>query len=113
MSGADLINDLQLLLQRINRAIDTLAANGKKLAEAERTYRVELAKQMLKMREAGMPVTLIGDMCRGDTQIADLKMARDTAEAVYNANLEAIQAWKLQCRLMESQISREWGRNDA
>ena len=112
MSGHDLYNSLQTTLSRIDRAIDSLAANGRKLAQAEHDYRVALAKEILKLREASMPVSVIGDIARGTTDIADLKMARDTAQAVYDANSEAIQAWKLQARLIESQIDREWNRRE-
>jgi hypothetical protein len=111
-SGQDLVNDLQSLMLKMNRAVDVLAANGRKLADAERIYRVALAKEILKEREAGIPVTIIGDLARGDSTIADLKFARDAAQAVYDANNEALQAWKLQARLMEAQISREWGRRE-
>lgn len=111
-SGVDLITDLQTLIQKINKAVDTLARNGQKFAAAERDYRVALRQEILKEREAGLPATLIGDLARGDTYIADLKMARDTSEAVYNANQEAIQSWKLQARLYDAQIGREWGRRE-
>jgi len=108
----DLVTDLQALIVKTNKAVDALARNGVKLAEAERAYRVALRQEILKEREAGLPATLIGDLARGDTYIADLKLARDSAEAVYDANREAINVWKLQSRLMESQISREWGRSE-
>jgi|BioPla2DNA2_1021312.scaffolds.fasta_scaffold05473_11 hypothetical protein len=109
---SDLINDLQYKLQLINRAIDTLAHNGKRLAKAEQEYRIGLAKKILELRESGIPVTIISDLARGDRQIAELKFQRDTSEAVYNANQEAINGWKLEVRMLESQISREWGRGD-
>ena len=111
-SGQDLITDMQDKLNMLNRAVNTLAKNGRALAEGERTYRVALAQLILKMRDAGMPVTIIGDVCRGDSFIADLKLARDTAQAVYDANIEAINVWKLQVRVLESNIGREWGRKD-
>lgn len=108
----DLINDLQYKLQKINKAVDTLAKNGQRKAQAEMNYRMELAKKILSEREKGTPVTIIGDISRGEPKIAALKFERDTADAVYEANLEAINAWKLEARMMESQIQREWGRAD-
>jgi len=112
MSGQDLYIGLQKTMTKINAAIDSLASNGKKLALAERDYRVALRQEILKERAGGMPVSIISDICRGDDHIADLKMARDCAESNYEANNEAIQAWKLQARLIESQIDREWNRKD-
>ena len=112
MDGQTLVNDLQYTIQRINKAIDSLAKNGQRKAQAEMNYRMALAAEILQLREQGVPVTIIGDICRGSPKIATLKFERDTAEAVYDANTEAINAWKLEARMMESQISREWGRKD-
>lgn len=108
----NLITEIQNKMQLINQAIDTLARNGRKLAESEQVYRVALRQEMLLERENGLPVTIIGDICRGASHIAKLKFERDTAEAVYRANQEAINAWKLEVRILESQIAREWNRQD-
>jgi len=112
ISGQDLVADLQSKFSNISKAIDALYPNGVKKATAEREYRVALAKEILKMRASGMPVSIIGDVCRGDDYIADLKMARDIAESNLDANKEAIMAWKLEAKSIEEQISREWGRRE-
>ena len=106
----DLVTDLSYLLRKIDKAIDTLAKNGQQAAKAEMEYRIALAQEILILRDKGQPVTIIGDLARGNSKIASLKFNRDTSQAVYEANLEAIQSWKLQARLMDSQIAREWGR---
>jgi predicted metal-dependent RNase len=108
----DLVIDLQTKLQRINKAIDTLARNGQSKAKAEMEYRIALRQEILLEREKGTPVTIISDICRGHSKIASLKFARDTAEVVYEANLEAIMAWKMEAKMIENQLAREWGRND-
>ena len=41
----DLVTDLQHKLKMIDRAIDTLAKNGQRLAQSEMHYRMELAKR--------------------------------------------------------------------
>ena len=110
MSGVDLINDLQHRLKMIDRAITTLANNGQRKAQAEMNYRMALAKKIITEREKGTPVTIIGDLCRGDPQVAALKFERDVAEVVYDSNIESINSWKLDARMMDAQISREWGR---
>lgn len=111
MSGQDLLIDLQSKLAMLDKAVDKLALNGRKLAQAERDYRMALAEEMLIKRESGMPVTMLGDICRGMPKIAALKFERDTAQAVYDANQEAINVWKLQAKMQEAAIQREWGRN--
>ena len=108
----DLVTDIQDKLVMINKAINRLAKNGQLKAEAEMNYRIALAQKILIEREKGTPVTIISDICRGDPQIAALKFDRDTKEAVYQANLETINAWKLEARIMENQIGREWGRQE-
>lgn len=108
----NLITELQNKMQKINLAIDTLAKNGQRFAQSEMNYRMALRQEILTERERGTPVTIIGDVCRGAGKIAALKFERDTAEAVYQANQEAINAWKLEVRILESQIAREWHRQD-
>lgn len=108
----DLVSELQHKLKLINKAIDTLAKNGQRMAEAEMNYRIELAKEILIQRDNGVPVTIISDICRGNQKIAKLKFERDTAEVVYQSNLEAIMAWKLEAKMIENQIAREWSQQD-
>ncbi len=108
----DLVSELQHKLKLINKAIDTLAKNGQRMAEAEMNYRIELAKEILIQRDNGVPVTIISDICRGNQKIAKLKFERDTAEVVYQSNLEAIMAWKLEAKMIENQIAREWIQQD-
>ena len=108
----DLVSELQHKLKLINKAIDTLAKNGQRMAEAEMNYRIELAKEILIQRDNGVPVTIISDICRGNQKIAKLKFERDTAEVVYQSNLEAIMAWNLEAKMIENQIAREWSQQD-
>ena len=108
MSGQDLYMDLQTKTAMLDKALGQLGARGRAYAEAEQEYRVALAQGILKERDAGTPVTIIGDVCRGNREIARLKFQRDTAEAVYKAALEDCNVYKLQLRLLESQIDREY-----
>ena len=56
-----------------------------------------------------MPVTLINQVIYGYEDIAKLRFERDTAQVKYNANLEYIQTIKLMIRILENQLSREYG----
>jgi hypothetical protein len=112
MSGVDLLTDLQQTIREMDKALYALRPAGDKLAGATRDYQVALAKEQLKEREAGLPATLISDMSRGDSTVADLRFARDCADVNYGAVQESINVWKLKARLLEAQISREWGRSD-
>jgi len=80
---------------------------GKVKAQAERDYRVELAKQILIERGKGTPVTIINDICRGNKIIANLKMERDIADTLYDTCLQKIYQSKLEINVIENQMSAE------
>jgi hypothetical protein len=64
---------------------------------------------MLREREENKtPVTILSDVCRGNRQIALLKVKRDCAEAEYDACREAILLNKKRADVYREQISREW-----
>jgi len=108
----DLYNELQRKIKELDYSIKALRENGTKYAEAERSYKVKLREEALKLRtEKEMPVTLISQIIFGVPSVADLRFKRDVAEAIYRANQEAIQSIKLQMRIIESQLNREYGQN--
>lgn len=105
----DLVNDLQAKTRQLEISIKMLRKSGTDYAAAERDYKVLLRQECLKLRDDGMAIGLIDKTCYGIPSVAEARFKRDVAETVYKANLEAINALKLQMRLMEGQISREWG----
>lgn len=93
----------------LTQSIKMLRQNGIKLAEAERDYKIKLRQEALKLRQDNkMPVTLIAQIIYGVPEVAELRFKRDVAEAMYNANQEHINTTKLQIRILESQLDREW-----
>ena len=109
MNSYDLYNELQAKTRQLERSIKELRTSGTEYASAERDYKVLLRQECLKLRDAGMAIGLIDKTCYGIPSVAEARFKRDVAEAVYKANMEAINSLKLQMRLLESQISREWG----
>lgn len=101
----DLLNELNLHRGNLNLAIKELKARGQAKAEAEKNYRVELAKEMLRLRAEGTPVTIISDLCRGNEKIATLKMKRDIAETLYDSAMQAIYNYKLNIDIIQNQIN--------
>lgn len=109
----DLLNELQQKTKELNISIKKLRETGTTYAEREKEYKIAVNKKALELREDGVPVTLIQTVIYGYPEIAKLRFERDVAEVIYNANQEAIQSTKLQIRILENQISREWGnKND-
>lgn len=109
MDGFSLYQELQNKVGLLDVAVRELRSRGAAYAQAERDYKVALAKAILDRRGEGMPVTIIGDVCRGQKDIAQLRFERDCAEVLYRSALEAINSLKLQIRVIENQVSREWG----
>ena len=105
----DLVNAIGEKTTLLDSAIRQLGKRGEAYAEAEREYRVAYAKRILEERDKGTPVTIISDLCKGDYEIATLRFKRDCAEVVYKSAAEAINSYKLQIRIMDSQLTREWG----
>lgn len=105
----DLYLELQTKTKQLDASIRQLRRNGTEYAEAERDYKVLLRTEALRLRDEGMAVGMIDKVCYGIPSVAEARFRRDVAKVVYEANQEAINAVKLQMRLIESQIQREWG----
>lgn len=109
-SGQDLFLELREKQQLLETALGELGRRGSVKAKAEMAYRIALKQRILIERDKGTPVTIISDICRGDQEIARLRFERDVADVLFSAALEAIQAYKLGIRMLDSQIGREWNR---
>lgn len=107
--GFDLVLELQEKTTQLDLSVKQLMKSGISYAAAERDYKVKLRTECLRLRDEGMAVGMIDKTCYGVPAVAELRFKRDVAEATYKANLEAINSLKLQMRLLESQIGREWG----
>ena len=104
----DLIQEIGAKSALLDTAIRQLGIRGRAYAQAEHDYRVAMRKKILEERANGTPVTIISDLCRGDPEVAKLLIERDIALTVYESAKEAIQTYKLQIRILDAQIEREW-----
>lgn len=105
----ELYDELEQKLRQLDASIRQLRKSGTEYAQAEKDYKILLRSECLKLRDGGMAIGLIDKTCYGIPAVAEARFKRDVTSAVYKANLEAINSIKLQLRLIESQISREWG----
>ena len=108
----DLYNELQSKTRELEISIKMLRKTGGEWAKAERDYKILLRQECLKSRDDGMAVGMIEKTCYGIPSVADARFKRDMADVVYKANMEAINSIKLQMRLIEAQLQREWGSNE-
>lgn len=105
----DIYNDLQYKIKELTTSIDELRISGTKYAEAERDYKVLLRQECLKLRDDGMAIGMIDKTCYGIPSVAEARFKRDVAETIYKANLELINSIKLQMRILQAQLDKEWG----
>lgn len=107
----DLIDEIQVLRKQLDVSVKQLRKTGTEYAKAERDYKVLLRQECLRLRDEGMAVGMITLSVYGIPSVAEARFKRDVAEAVYKANQESINSIKLQLKLIDSQISREWSIN--
>ena len=105
----DLMQSLQEYSEALDQSVKRLRKNGEALAQAERDYKILLRQEVLKLRDEGMAVGIIDKTIYGVPAVAEARFKRDIADALYKANQEHINTTKLHLRIIESQISREWG----
>ena len=105
----DLVQELQGKTQQLEVSIKQLRKTGTNYAQAEKDYKVLLRQECLRLRDEGMAIGLLDKVCYGIPSVAEARFKRDVCESIYRANLEAIASIKLQLRLLENQIQREWG----
>lgn len=105
----DLFKELRMKSSQLDNCIKQLRVSGQAYASAERDYKVLLRQECLKLRDAGTAIGMIDKICYGIPSVAEARFKRDVAETTYKANLEVINSLKLQLRLLDAQINREWG----
>lgn len=102
----DLYEEIQRLTNTLTQSIKLLRTNGVKLAEAERDYKVSLAKEALKMKTDGMAVTLINQVIYGTNEVAELRFKRDVEQATYDANIRDSTSIKAIIKSYEGNIKK-------
>lgn len=107
----DLYSEIQAKNKQLEMSIRQLRTSGTEYATAERDYKILLRQECLKLRDSGMAIGMIDKTCYGIPSVAEARFRRDVAEAVYKANQESINSLKLQLRLLDAQLGREWGAN--
>ena len=104
----DLYLEMQSKIQLLEASLRQLRQTGTAFAQAEKDYKILLRTECLKLRDDGVAVGVIEKICYGIPSVAEARFKRDIAEAVYKANQEAINTYKLEIRIIESQMNREW-----
>lgn len=109
MGSPDLIQQMFELSERCDELIKEMGRQGDLLAQAEYRYRIQKTKTAYRLKDEGMASTMISQVLKGEPAVALLMRERDIAKARYEATRETINILKLQMRMNDNQISREWG----
>lgn len=104
----DLWNELTDKLRQLGEAVRALDRTGKAYAEARRDYEISKAQEALKLKDQGMAVTLIDLVVHGQKDVAMARFKKDVAESTWKANQELVNQCKLEAKILESQLEREW-----
>lgn len=107
----DLITQVNNLNSELTQSIKLLRKNGDAYARAEADYQLCKAKKVLEMKNAGASITEISLSIKGQEEVAEKMFKRDVAKVMYETNQEHINTVKLQLRLLDNQIAREWSQN--
>jgi len=105
----DLVTKIQNLIPETHQHIKNLQNWGIKKAEAEKEYQTALSQKVLIERDKGSAIGVISLTVKGDAEVAKKRYERDVAEVMYQVCQEKINISKLEARLLDSQIQREWG----
>ena len=104
----DLYSEREALRRKLDQCIRMLRETASDYAKADREYNVAVRACWLRLRDKDMPIGMISKVYKGESDVADKRFALIQAEAMKDANKEAVMSYKLQLRLVEDQIQREW-----
>lgn len=92
MEIVKIVDKIQSVNDRLEKAIVELHRLAKLKAETEHDYRIAETQETLKLKTEGYPITIIPNLIKGN--IAEKLLARDTAEALFVACRESIDILK-------------------
>lgn len=108
MTPNEIMQKIQLCQMALTKGNMELKTLGLKKADAERKYKIELRKEILRLRQLEkQPATLINDLAKGKEEIAQLRFQRDIAETSYNVCLESMRNLRLEMEAYRSFLAFE------
>ena len=104
--GIDLQTALYRTLAENEEAVKGLKSAGYTLAEARKDSRLALAKAMLNLRQTGLPASMVKDVARGESKVADAMFNEDLHEALWEAQREEVMLRKREADVLREEIAR-------
>jgi len=97
---------------KMRPALEEMKQTGRKLAYAEYEYKKALRKEVLLERAKETAVGVIDKIIHGEETVGLARLKRDIALTDYETSKELIMMLKLDIKIIESQIAREWTIDD-
>lgn len=88
--------------KRLDDGSYVITTKAKAYAQAEKIYRIELAKEIMRLKAQGIPVTLIKELAKGNEHVADLKFNRDLAQETLRASHAMLDALQVEVSALQS-----------
>lgn len=104
----DLYVEERQLRSKLDALIDEYRRCGVEHAKRDREYYVLKATKTLELKDQGMPATVIAQVIKGIEPVAEAREKMLVAEVMTRAALEAILSTKLQVKLVDGQLQREY-----
>ena len=108
----DLYEEMNKLNELLTSALSEYKKRGKDYANAYKKYRMLVAQELLRLKAEGMPVTIAYDIARGKEEVANAKEQEIITECLYKSCQEAINTFKLQIKVLQEQINKEWSNSN-
>ena len=81
---------------------------GVALATANARFRALRAAEELRLKRAGMPVSLVHDAVFANEEVNRAAMLAEVAQSDYDTEREAVLLHKREADILREQIAREW-----
>ena len=104
----DLYVEEQQLRAKLDEYIEEYRRCGIEHAKRDREYYILKAQETLELKDDGMPATVISQVIKGVGSVAEAREKMLVAEVMTRAALEAVLSAKLQLKLVDSQLQREY-----
>ena len=104
----DLYVEEQQLRAKLDEYIEEYRRCGIEHAKRDREYYILKAEKTLELKNDGMPATVISQVIKGVGSVAEAREKMLVAEVMTRAALEAVLSAKLQLKLVDSQLQREY-----
>ena len=106
----DLWSELSNKMRDLRDELEECERLGIDWANAENEYQKAKHIRAYELKDEGMPATMINIVLKGDPAVSESLRNRDSYFVLYDASKSRINAIKLEMRILENQLAREWGK---